>query len=114
MSTRHHERGQGDPEPGRILIMTVGTEDVTKLEETLLTPLRKSVATGHWARVILLPSSTKECTQHLRQGLEDIEMAIRSLPEGDENDADRAYAHFDSGRRIRTAGRQLDDPVALG
>ena len=97
MSTRHHGRSQGDPESGRILVMTVGTGDVTKLEETLLTPLRKSVATDHWARVILLPSSiTEEYAQHLRQGLEGVEMAIRPLPEGDENDADRAYAHFDA------------------
>ena len=56
MSTRHHGRGQGDPEAGRILVMTVGTGDVTKLEETLLTPLRKSVATDHWARVMRTPA----------------------------------------------------------
>ena len=77
--------------------MTVGTGDVTKLEETLLTPLRKSVATDHWARVILLPSSiTEEYARLLRQGLEGVEMEIQPLPEGDENDADRAYAHFDA------------------
>ena len=28
--------------PARVLVMTVGTGDVTKLEETLFTPLRKS------------------------------------------------------------------------
>lgn len=96
MSTRHHGGGQGNPESGRILVMTIGTGDVTKLEETLLTPLRKSVATDQWARVILLPSSiTEEFARRLRQGLEGVEMAIRPLPEGDENDADRAYAHFD-------------------
>ena len=96
MST-HRGRDQGNPESGRILVMTVGTGDVTKLEETLFTPLRKSIATEGWARVILLPSSiTEEYAQRLQQGLEGVEMAIRPLPAGDENDADRAYAHFDA------------------
>ena len=97
MSTCHPGRDQGNPESGRILVMTVGTGDVTKLEETLFTPLRKSIATEGWARVILLPSSiTEEYAQRLQQGLEGVEMAIRPLPAGDENDADRAYAHFDA------------------
>ena len=97
MSTHHRGRDQGNPESGRILVMTVGTGDVTKLEETLFTPLRKSIATEGWARVILLPSSiTEEYAQRLQQGLEGVEMAIRPLPAGDENDADRAYAHFDA------------------
>jgi CRISPR-associated protein (TIGR02710 family) len=84
-------------ESDRILVLTVGTGDVTKLPETLLTPLRKSVATNHWTRVILLPSSiTEEFAQRLRQGLEGVEMAIRPLPEDAENDADKAYAHFEA------------------
>lgn len=96
MSTGSHGVGQGNPKPDRILVLTVGTGDVTKLEETLLTPLRKSVATDHWARVVLLPSSvTEEFARRLRQGLEGVEIEIRPLPEGDENDADRAYTHFD-------------------
>ena len=97
MNADNHGSGQGNPESGRILVLTVGTGDVTKLEETLLTPLRKSVATDHWTRVVLLPSSvTEEFARRLRQGLEGVEVAIRPLPEGDENDADRAYTHFDA------------------
>ena len=81
----------------RVLVMTVGTGDVTKLEETLFSPLRKSIATDAWARVILLPSSvTEEFAQTLGGDLEGVEVAIRPLPGGDENDADRAYSHFDA------------------
>ncbi len=82
---------------GRVLVMTVGTGDVTKLEETLLAPLRKSIATDAWTRVILLPSSvTEEFARRLWHDMEGVEVAIRPLPGGDENDADRAYSHFDA------------------
>ena len=81
----------------RVLVMTVGTGDVTKLEQTLFAPLRKSITTDAWARVILLPSSvTEEFAQRLGRGLEGAEVAIRPLPGGDEKDADRAYSHFDT------------------
>ena len=80
-----------------VLVMTVGTGDLEKIEETLFTPLRKSIATDAWARVILLPSGmTEEFAERLRQELEAVEVTIRALPAGDENDADRAYAHFDA------------------
>ena len=97
MSTGCRGRDQGNPESGRILVMTVGTGDLERLEETLLTPLRKSIATDHWARVILLPSGVTEAfAQRLQKGLEGVEVVVRALPEGDENDADRAYAHFNA------------------
>ena len=83
--------------PGPVLVMTVGTGDLTRIEETLFTPLRKSIATDAWTRVILLPSGmTEEFAEKLRNGLETVDAAIRALPAGDENDADRAYAHFDA------------------
>ena len=82
---------------GPVLVMTVGTGDLTRIEETLFTPLRKSIATDAWTRVILLPSGmTEEFAEKLRNGLETVDAAIRALPAGDENDADRAYAHFDA------------------
>ena len=90
----------------RVLVMTVGTGDVTKLEETLFTPLRKSIATDAWARVILLPSSVTEgFARRLKQDMEGAEVIIRPLPGGDENDADQAYSHFDSvlAETLRTA-----------
>ena len=39
---------------GRTLVMTVGTGDVNRIEDTLLTPLRKSIATDAWNAVVLL------------------------------------------------------------
>ena len=81
---------------GRILIMTVGTGDVDRLEETLFMPLRKSIETDAWARVVLLPSRvTEEFAQTLRDRLTGADVDIEPLPAGDENDADAAYAHFD-------------------
>ncbi len=81
---------------GRTLVMTVGTGDRDRLEETLFTPLRKSIATGAWARVVLLPSRvTEEFAQALQARLDGAAVEIRPLPAHDENDADSAYAHFD-------------------
>lgn len=86
------------PEGGsRVLVMTVGTGDVSQPEESLFTPLRKSIATDAWTQVILLPSKvTEELAETLRKGIRGVEVAVRPLPEGDEDDPDRAYAHFDS------------------
>ena len=81
----------------RALVMTVGTGDMTKLEETLFVPLRKSIATDAWTRVVLLPSTVTETfAETVRKGIAGVEVAVHPLPEGHENDADRAYAHFDS------------------
>lgn len=81
---------------GRVLIMTVGTGDVDRVEETLFTPLRKSIETDAWARVVLLPSRvTEEFARALRDRIDDVEVDVAPLPAGDENDADAAYAHFD-------------------
>ncbi len=82
---------------GRVLVMTVGTGDVDRLEETLFTPLRKSMATDAWARVVLLPSSvTEDLARTLRERTDGTVVEVSPLPAGDENDADAAYAHFDS------------------
>ena len=81
----------------RVLVMTVGTGDVNRLEESLFAPLRKSIATDAWTQVVLLPSKvTEEFAETVRKGIRGVEVAVRPLPEGDENDADQAYAHFDS------------------
>ena len=76
--------------------MTVGTGDLDRLEETLFTPLRKSIATDAWASVVLLPSSvTEDFARTLRRRLDGVAVEVSPLPVGDENDADAAYAHFD-------------------
>ena len=81
---------------GRTLVMTVGTGDLDRLEETLFTPLRKSIATDAWARVVLLPSSvTEDFARTLRRQLDGTAVEVSPLPTGDENDADAAYVHFD-------------------
>ena len=47
--------------------------------------------------MILLPSDvTEEFAQRLRSELEGTEVVILPLPGDDENDADRAYSHFDT------------------
>ena len=80
----------------RTLVMTVGTGDIDRLEETLLTPLRMSIATDAWDTVVLLPSTVTEgFARQLREGLDGTAIEIHPLAAGDENDADRAYAHFD-------------------
>ena len=81
---------------GRTLVMTVGTGDIDRIEDTLLKPLRKSIATDEWDAVVLLPSTvTESFARQLRQGIDVVDVDIHPLPPGDENDADRAYAHFD-------------------
>jgi hypothetical protein len=40
----------------RALLLAVGTGDINRPEESLLTPLRKSIDQGEWSRTVLLPS----------------------------------------------------------
>ena len=80
----------------RTLIMTVGTGDIDQLEDTLLTPLRKSIATDAWNAVVLLPSTmTASYARRLQEELDGVEIEIHPLPRGYEDDPDQAYAHFD-------------------
>ena len=80
----------------RVLVMTVGTGDLDRLEETLFTPLRKSIATDAWVKVVLLPSRvTEDFAQALGNRIDGVAVEISPLPVGDENNADSAYAHFD-------------------
>ena len=99
-------------EKGRVLIMTVGTGDVDRVEETLFTPLRKSIATEDWARVVLLPSRVTEQFARALQGhIDGAEVDVAPLPAGDENDADAAYAHFDQVLATVLEGSAPEDVV---
>lgn len=82
----------------KVLVMTIGVGDAAKLEETLFTPLRKSIAKGEWARVVLLPSTVSaERAEYLRAGWAGQPIQIEPLPEaGMEDDADACFAHFDA------------------
>ena len=43
-----------------------------------------------------LPTVTETFAETVRMGIQGAEVSVRPLPEGEENNADRAYAHFDS------------------
>lgn len=80
------------------LVLTVGTGNLDQLEETLFTPLRKSLTTGRWSKVVFLPSKfTEEFAEKVRKEIEaDIEVEVSPLPEaGLENDPDRCFEHYD-------------------
>ncbi len=80
-----------------VLLLTVGTGDRNRLEETLLTPLAKSIEAGPHGRVILVPSpATAAYAETIRQRLPDRAIEIRPIPQdGDEYDPDRCFAWMD-------------------
>ena len=81
----------------RVLVMTVGTGDRLRLEETLFAALRKSISDGEWTKVVLLPSTETELyARQLKNQVERVNIVIETLPRGWENDADQAYTHFDA------------------
>ena len=84
--------------PSRALLLTVGTGDIEKQEETLFKPLGKSIQRGEFDRIILLPSQrTHKASELLREGNQGKPIEIRPLPEADqENDVDACFVHFES------------------
>lgn len=89
MSTRQ-------PSSRRALLLTVGTGDLERPEQSLLAPLRKSIVTGEWSRVVLLPSHvTEQLAAQLKAQVGGDWLEIRPLPAaGQENNADACFAHF--------------------
>lgn len=82
---------------GRVLVLTVGTGDHTRQDETILGPFRVTIESGEWERLVLL-------TSHASQGQGELiatqlpagEAKIEPLPAaGAEDDADACYAHFE-------------------
>ncbi len=84
----------------RALVLTVGTGDLNKIEETLLAPLLKSFRAGQWSEAVLLPSRvTESWADELRSRLSEEAARIRIEPlprAGMENDADACFGHFDT------------------
>jgi len=80
-----------------VLLLTVGTGDRNRLEETLLTPLAKSIEAGPRGKVILVPSlATVPYAETIRQRFPDRDIEIRPIPQdGDEYDPDRSFAWID-------------------
>ena len=80
------------------LVLTVGTGNPNDLEESLYAPLQKSIGSGSWTRVVLLPSQgTKKYARELRKRYAGSGIAFKTdpLPEpGMEDDADACFAFF--------------------
>ena len=98
----------------RALLVTVGTGDMARLEESLFAPLRKSIEQGEWERVVLLPSQvTEQYAAELKAQVRGDWLDLRPLPEaGQENDADACFAHFDEViAGLRTVGFGARDIV---
>ena len=99
----------------RALVLTVGTGDVNDPEQTLLTPMRKSIERGEWERIILLPSRTTEAAAAtLRDRVAGSAVEVEPLPKPrHEDDADECFAHFDRVlRKLMAEGFRPDDIVA--
>ncbi len=81
----------------KVLILTIGTGNQNNLDDSLYTPLQKSINDGGWNQVILLPSqSTKKQAKEIERRNRDLSVVIHPIPEdGDENDTDACFAHFD-------------------
>ena len=80
-----------------VLILTVGQGTVDKLEETLVTPFRKSFEDGEWRRIVLLPSKETEGNARLLvERFPHLPFDVRALHEaGKEDDTDACFRHFD-------------------
>lgn len=99
----------------RALLLTVGTGDLARLEESLFAPLRKSIEQGEWARVVLLPSLvTERYAAELQARCSGHGIDVRPLPAaGLEDDADACFAHFDHViTTLRDEGYPTTDIVA--
>jgi hypothetical protein len=82
----------------KFLLLTVGTGSDADLEATLLTPLAKSIAAGEWTCVCLLPSHTTATNARAiedRHGGRETFVVLPLAKDGDENDPDSCFAHFD-------------------
>lgn len=92
---------------GHVLVLTVGTGNMERLEESLLKPLAKSIGNGNWSRAVLLPSMvTEEFAQQVVKRFPDLQIQIEALRRPNmENDADACFEHFD---------KVLDDLLAAG
>jgi CRISPR-associated protein (TIGR02710 family) len=79
-----------------VLFLSVGAGSPARIEETLYTPISKSISTGPWRCIVLLPSrDTLHHARELKKRHPQHDVHIRPLPDGvSENDADACYAHF--------------------
>ena len=81
-----------------VLLLTVGTGTRGRTEETILEPFGMSLRAAGCQRNILLPSrQTLPQAEMVREANPEFAIEIRPLPrDGDENDADACFVHFDA------------------
>ncbi|MCY4674684.1 MAG: TIGR02710 family CRISPR-associated CARF protein [Bacteroidetes bacterium] len=81
----------------KVLVLTIGTGNTDNLENSLYAPLAKSIDTGSWDRIVLLPSQrTVEQANEMRRRITKLSAEVCPIPgAGSENDADASFAHFD-------------------
>lgn len=86
-----------DKASARVLVLTVGEGTVDRLEETVVTPFRRSFESGQWARIVLLPSrKTEPNARLLQQRFPQLPLEVRALRlERQEEDTDACFQHFD-------------------
>lgn len=89
--------GEGTQAVKRVLVLTVGAGTVDKLEETVVTPFRKSFESGEWQLIVLLPSQETEGNARLLgERFPQFPLRVRALRNsGDEDDTDACFRHFD-------------------
>ncbi|MCY3999903.1 MAG: TIGR02710 family CRISPR-associated CARF protein [Bacteroidetes bacterium] len=82
-----------------VLLLTIGTGNQNNIEDSLYTPLQKSIDDGNWTQIILLPSqSTLQQAKEVKRRNNHLLIEPKIIPipnDGDENDADATFTHFD-------------------
>ncbi len=86
------------PVEKKVLVLTVGEGTVEKLEETVVTPFRKSFEQGEWRLILLLPSQKTEANARLlEERFPEFPLRVRALRKAKEEDnTDACFRHFDA------------------
>lgn len=82
----------------KVLVLTVGKGTVDELENTVVTPFRKSFEKGEWALIVLLPSQETEANARLlEERFPQFPLRVRALRKAKEEDnTDACFRHFDA------------------
>lgn len=82
----------------KVLVLTVGKGTVDELENTVVTPFRKSFEKGEWALIVLLPSRETEANARLlEERFPQFPLRVRALRKAKEEDnTDACFRHFDA------------------
>lgn len=111
----NEQNAAGAAPSGRVLVLTVGEGTVEKLEETVVTPFRKSFEQGEWDLIVLLPSKKTEANARLlEERFPQFPLRVRALrQEKDEDNTDACFRHFDEVlERLLAEGWRREDITA--